>query len=65
MFECPKCGKKDSSFDGETFCGPCESDYQRDKLEQERYHRQRIAKIRKSHSDDCDCHLCSHNEVLF
>lgn len=27
-FSCPKCGLKDSSWDGYRFCGDCEKEYQ-------------------------------------
>jgi len=26
-YECPKCGKPDSSWDGESYCGPCEEKF--------------------------------------
>lgn len=27
LYDCPKCGKKESSYNTETFCGKCESAY--------------------------------------
>jgi uncharacterized Zn finger protein (UPF0148 family) len=26
-YDCPKCGLKESSWDGHTFCGVCEEEY--------------------------------------
>jgi len=33
-YDCPKCGKSNSSPDGEIYCPPCEVEYQRE-LEQD------------------------------
>lgn len=27
LYDCPKCGKKESSYNGESFCGKCETTY--------------------------------------
>ena len=27
MYDCPRCGKKESSHDGYSFCGKCEEEY--------------------------------------
>lgn len=29
-FPCPKCGKPESSFDGEHYCGKCEEEFQKE-----------------------------------
>ncbi len=33
FYDCPKCGKKESSHDGYHFCGKCEEEYRREQLE--------------------------------
>ena len=35
FYNCPMCDKKESSFDGETYCGSCEERYQKEQAEKE------------------------------
>ncbi len=36
MYDCPKCGREESSHDGYTFCGSCEEEYHKDQVEADR-----------------------------
>jgi uncharacterized Zn finger protein (UPF0148 family) len=33
LYPCPRCGKEDASWDGETYCGKCQEAYQRENEE--------------------------------
>ena len=58
MKECPKCGKPESSHDGESYCGTCETEYQKEEaFWQDRAEEGRAAKA-ATHSDDCECVIC-------
>ena len=59
MFDCPRCGKPGSSFDGVTFCGPCETIYQSELKAAEERDKADARARGKTHSDDCDCALCA------
>lgn len=37
MYDCPKCGRKESSHDGYTFCGKCEEEYRKSEEERLRH----------------------------
>lgn len=37
FYPCPKCGKLDASWDGYSFCGPCETDYRREQRSDRRF----------------------------
>lgn len=58
MYDCPKCGKKDGSFDGMTFCGPCEARYQLELRQELEWKKENLRRIREKHGDDCDCVFC-------
>ena len=58
MYPCPKCGKKDSSYDGEIFCGPCERAYRQ---EEEDWNQAEIARLQgkiNAHGCQDDCPYC-------
>ena len=59
FYDCPKCGKSKSSWDGTQFCGPCETKYRKDQADFQAFEAEIRRKIRSIHSDDCECNLCS------
>lgn len=59
LYDCPKCGKKESSWDGIQFCGKCEGEYQKEQADWREQEQALLREhCRKTHADDCDCHLC-------
>lgn len=58
LFPCPKCGKPDSSWDGSTYCGPCEEAYQRENAEQDTLDMMLLKDRIKDHAEDCECLAC-------
>jgi len=56
-YDCPKCGKPESS-DGEHFCGACEEHYQAEQKSWREQEQELAARMRATHADDCDCLLC-------
>lgn len=51
MFACPKCGKPESSYDGNTFCGPCEAAYRAEEAD----NAQQEIDQRRQAMDACTC----------
>lgn len=45
LYDCPKCGKKESSFDGYTFCGSCEEKFHREEEEFRRLQEEKEYKL--------------------
>jgi uncharacterized Zn finger protein (UPF0148 family) len=35
FYDCPKCGKHESSWDGESYCGSCEEEFRSEQEEED------------------------------
>jgi len=57
-YDCPKCGKPESS-DGEHFCGACEEKYKQEQIDWKKQEREYLKNQIRNHADDCDCNLCN------
>jgi|2_EtaG_2_1085320.scaffolds.fasta_scaffold19018_5 hypothetical protein len=57
--DCPKCGRPESCWSSEDFCGKCEREYQEEKQADLEAAIKEIKKELANHNPECDCTRCT------